>query len=140
MAHISCRIVQWQTVKHHFEQKGLLSSPAITHRELLDIIIISWFLGLHNTKQEYGIAETTALYHLPQRRCLSIWVFWQLREGERCVTLARAIAKETTGSANKLEQENNENVLEHLYLLTKIRRRLSIRHIEHTLRKTADKA
>ena len=77
LAHISCRIVRWQTVKHHFEQKGLLSSPAITcRRELLDIIITSWFLGLHNTKQEYGITETTALYHLPQRRCLSIWFFF----------------------------------------------------------------
>ena len=66
--------------------------------------------------------------------------FWQPRDGEGCVTLARAAAKETTGSANKLEQENEENVLEHLYLLTKTRRRLYIRHIEHTPRKTADKA
>ena len=66
--------------------------------------------------------------------------FWQLRDGQRCVTPARAAAKETTGSANKLEQENKENVLEHLYLLTKTRRRLYIRHIEHTRRKTEDKA
>ena len=66
--------------------------------------------------------------------------FWQLRDGERCMPPARAAATETTGSANKLEQENKENVLEHLYLLTKIRRHLYIRHIEHTRRKTADKA
>ena len=64
-------------------KKGLLSSPAIIcRRELLDIIIISWFLGLHNTKQEYGIAETTALYHLPQRRWLSI-VFFCLAAARR---------------------------------------------------------
>ena len=46
----------------------------------------------------------------------------------------------TTGSANKLEQENKENVLGHFYLLTKTRRRLYIRHIEHARRKTANKA
>ena len=56
------------------------------------------------------------------------------------MTPARAAATGTTGSANKLEQENKENVLEHLHLLTKIRRHLYIRHIVHTRRKTADKA
>ena len=82
----------------------------------------------------------TALYHLPRHQCLSVCFFWQLRDGEHCVTPTRAAAKETTGSANKLKQENNKNALEHLYLLTKTRRGLYIRHIEHTPRKTADKA
>ena len=83
-------IVRSQTAKHHFVQKGLLPSPAMTSSGVLEILI-----GLHNTKQGFGIVETTGLY-----------LFFYLKVADQIYFWA---------TAAQLEQEKKENVLEHLH-------------------------